>query len=89
MVLNECRVRVFVSLLEDAVRDRDTGEGDASLEQLALAAISELLMADPARTLGGVMKSFQYKWGSAALWEAHTSDYSPALQQVAERLQEI
>tara|TARA_R100001244_G_scaffold60168_3_gene50668 strand:- start:138 stop:407 length:270 start_codon:yes stop_codon:yes gene_type:complete len=87
MVLKECPVRDVVSLLEDAVADRDQGEGDASLEQLALVAVSELLMADEDRTMEEVVQSFQYKWGSAALWEAHTSDYSPALQQLVERLQ--
>jgi hypothetical protein len=44
-------------------------------------------MADEDRTMEEVVQSFQYKWGSAALWEAHTSDYSPALQQLVERLQ--
>ena len=87
MLAPDTPIRGVVALLEDAVADRDQGEGDASLEQLALVAVSELLMADEDRPMEEVVQSFQYKWGSAALWEAHTSDYSPALQQLVERLQ--
>ena len=87
MVLDERPVRDVVSLLEDAVKDRDKGEGDASLEQLALAAISELIMAyDHTHTLDHVMNSFQYKWGSAALHDADPGDYSPALHRVVENI---
>jgi hypothetical protein len=81
-------VKDVVSLLEAAVQDRDEGDGAASLLQLALVAISELLMGTEQDqvTLGDVLHSFQYAWASTALHDMYTSDYSPALQQVVERL---
>ena len=90
MMAPETPIRDVVALLEQAVEDRDEGDGSVSLLQNALAAISALMMAHDGypgySTLDNVMDSFQFKWASASLHCADPGDYSPALHRVVENL---